>query len=310
MRAAMTGIVGVSLLMCAGLTATSHAQPRDPEPGEAPAAGLDRAKALYRDAETALAAGRTSEAIRDYGAAYELTRDPVLFFKLGRAHEQAGACELAVSYYERYLREARPSEAFAELTRTRIRGCGGSAAPPSSPGEPGQPGATAPPSPPGATTPPPTPGATTPPPGDVAVPPPAPPPDDPTTSLGPVAPPRAPGGRDRAAWLLVSGSVAFVTLGAVFAYAASSAESDVADLYVGFAGRPPIFDDRTRATYEDLVSEGERYERLSWISFGLAGATTLGAALLFWRSARHEGGVQLAPTVARDGGGVRASLRF
>ena len=48
---------------------------------------------------------RFDDAIRDYGAAYELSRDPALFFKIGRANERAGKCEVAVSYYRRYLRQ-------------------------------------------------------------------------------------------------------------------------------------------------------------------------------------------------------------
>ncbi|HNU08438.1 MAG TPA: hypothetical protein PKO33_11785, partial [Pyrinomonadaceae bacterium] len=40
----------------------------------------------------------------------------------------------------------------------------------------------------------------------------------------------------------VTGSIALVTIGAVLAYSADSAENDITDLYVGLSGNPPIYD--------------------------------------------------------------------
>src|SRR5206468_2818294 len=47
--------------------------------------GPDFAKAteLYRQATAELADGKYAEAVRDYGAAYDITKDPVLFYKIG-----------------------------------------------------------------------------------------------------------------------------------------------------------------------------------------------------------------------------------
>jgi hypothetical protein len=87
--------------------------------------------------------------------------------------------------------------------------------------------------------------------------------------------------REKVAWLLGGGAIAFATLGGVLAYAASSSESDVRDLYAGLAGQTPTFDGATRKRYDDLVAQGERYQHLSWAAFGLAGAAAVGVVVLF-----------------------------
>ena len=253
-----------------------------------PAPDYARAKDLYTAAEAAMAAGRFGEAVTDYGAVYDLTKDPVLFYKLGIANEKAGRCEVALAYYRRYLDEAKPSEKFAAQTVERIAACGGSPASP--PPEP-----AAPPSSP-------VPGATT-----------APPPEAGAGSAAPLppGPPPAKPGHHQAAWLCVSGSIAFATVGAVLAYSANAAENDVADLYVGLAGRPPVYDAHTRSQYEALTRDGRRYEVMSWMSFGVAGLAAVAAFSLFIGD-RHEHAQRtvIAPTVSSDGGGVAASMRF
>ena len=48
---------------------------------------------LYAAGEQEIAAGAYADAARDYGAAYELTKDPVLFFKIGtRERGRPGKC--------------------------------------------------------------------------------------------------------------------------------------------------------------------------------------------------------------------------
>jgi hypothetical protein len=117
---------------------------------------------------------------------------------------------------------------------------------------------------------------------------------------------------DKVAWTLVASSLALVTVGGVLAYAADSAENDVSDLYVGLAGRPPQYDAKTAETYRALVEQGRRYERLSWLSFGLAGGAALSAAVLFYlhRDGAREPSVVIAPAATPGGAGVGASLRF
>lgn len=274
----------------------------------------ERAKELYRSAETAMAAQDYASALRDYGAAYDLTKDPVLFYKIGAANERAGKCPLAVVYYRRYLAEASPTPAFVDITNARIRAC---ESPPTT-----EPAVTDTAAPTATTTPTP----------------PAPPPAatadttnapanstttsaKPATAMGSFVGSRdntAPSkesltARNRGAWLFVTGSIALVTVGAVLAYSADSAENDISDLYVGLAGTPPAFDRQTKRLYDDLVAEGQRYERLSWLSFGLAGVTAGVAGYLFWREhdrASREKSITVTPAVTQDGAGVRAAFSF
>lgn len=247
--------------------ALSHAQPAPAE--------IERAKQLYAAAEQAMDEGRHADAARDYAAAYDLTKDPVLFYKIGQANEKAGQCDVAVVHYERYLKEARPAAEFVALTQERIAACTPPAPEPKPQPAPAPPAAepAAPPAPPAA------------------------------------APIRA---KHQGPWLLVGGSIAMLTIGAVLAYSAEAAENDVEDLYVGLQGMPPVFDARTRQRYDDLIAEGERYERLSWASFALAGALAVGAGVWFYRS-RDDGAESqpvIAPTVGKDGAGVSAAIRW
>ncbi|MDQ3365828.1 MAG: hypothetical protein M3680_10415 [Myxococcota bacterium] len=317
MRGALSGVLA-GVLAGATLAATvpiAHAQPA-PRPAPAPSApDLERAKQLYRAAEQAVAESRFAEAVRDYSAVYEITRDPVLFYKMGSSNERAGRCDVALTYYERYLREARPSEEHVALTRARIAACGASPSPSPSPttasGSASGPDPDPDPDPDPGTESGTDPGTES---GtdlrsDTGV--------DPTSLTEP-----APGdagaqlsARNQGPWLLVAGSLAFVTIGAVLGYSANAAESDIDDLYVGLQGTPPAFDARTQRRYDDLVKEGERAELLSWVSFGVAGALGAGAAIWFLANrdegaAAEERAVRIVPTARRDGGGVAARFRF
>ncbi len=255
---------------------------------------LARAKELYVGAEKAMAEGRYADAIRDYDATFDITRDPVLYYKMGAAYEKAGQCDVALIYLGRYVKEARPTDRYLELTKERVRACGGDdrivvvpapvkPVPPPAPAEPMAPSPVEPA--------PVTPVAATP------------------VAAAAGTKPVTMSGRDRGAWLLVASSVGFVTSGAVLGYSANSAESDITDLYQGFTGNPSSFDDKTRATYDDLVAEGERYETMSWISFGLAGATAIGAIIMF-KTGDRERPVTVTPTASPSSGGVRATLRW
>ena len=198
--------------------------------------------------------GRHLDAVRDYGAAYDITRDPVLFYKIGSANERAGRCDVAQIYYGRYLEQARPGEAFVALTRERIRACGGD--------DRNLGGAPAPSSPtpaPGAAA-----GAGSAEPAEPAEPAVAQPAvAEPTPAVEPAAGSAAsaagamglPPGRDRAAWLLVTGSVALATVGAVLAYSANTAERDVQRPLRRLRGPAP---DVRRAHPADLRRAGRR----------------------------------------------------
>jgi hypothetical protein len=115
-------------------------------------------------------------------------------------------------------------------------------------------------------------------------------------------------GRHRGPWLLVGGSLALVTVGAVLTYSSNAAERDVEDLYVGLNGTPPPFNSTTKRLYDDALAEGRRYETLSIVSFSLAGALAAGAALWFALDRREH--VTVAPAVSPGGAGVSTTIRF
>lgn len=305
-RALGVGAVVASALLAGSLAPpVSRAQP-------APTSKLDRAKDLYQSAEAAMKDGQFDDAMRDYGAAYELSKDPALLFKIGRANEKAGKCEIALTYYARYLHEGTPNEKFATMTRERIAACGGDvhkvegsagAAEPQ-PGASSGHGSNAAPTPAGSQ---PAAGA-----GHAA--------GSAADSVevaagtgpgtGSAPPALTPSRSHKAAWILTGGVIALATLGGVLAYAANSSENDIRDLYVGFAGQPATFDTRTKQRYDDLVDQGHRYEHLSWASFGLAGAAAAGAAVLFVLGRREEPAqpARITPIVTTNSAGL--AVRF
>jgi hypothetical protein len=261
----MRGPVAVAFILC--VAARSFAQPA-PE-----SAGPDYARAteLYNAAAQAMTDGRGDDAARDFLAAYEITKDPVLLFKIGSAYEKAGKCSTALGYYDRYLAEAKPDESFVALTKERIDACK----------------ATLP-----AATPQPDAAAT-----DAA---------KPATPVA-TAPIEQPSKNKDRAWLFVGGSLAFATAGAVLAYSTQSAEQDIKDLYVSNNGNPPEFDAKTQERYDDLVATGRRYEVLAWTSFGLAAGCAIGATIFFLRD-RND--VSVTPVVTPKETGVSATIRF
>jgi hypothetical protein len=88
-----------------------------------PTADVARAEQLYDAAEKAMADGAYAQAARDYQAAFELTGDPALYFKLGGASERLGDCAAAVKEYRLYLANGHPVEKFVTLTEERIAAC-------------------------------------------------------------------------------------------------------------------------------------------------------------------------------------------
>jgi len=288
----MRATVMCSAVVLAAVCATAHAQAPD----------MDRAKILYSQANAEMNSGQFAEAARDYGAAYDITKDAVLFFKIATANEKAGRCDVALIYFGRYLKEAHPEPKFAEITQERIRVCGGKVGTWSTQGSGAQgapdrasglgPRASGDQKPVEA-------------PVQVA---------EPTLqpAVGSPQPAAAPqsGASSTAAWLLAGGSLAFVTAGVVLAYSASSSEQDVKDLYAGTNGIVPTYDAATASRYHDLIDEGHRYEYLSWTSFAIAAGCAAGAAILFVRGNHDEETLSVAPVIAPHQSGVAATLRF
>ncbi|HEY5921563.1 MAG TPA: hypothetical protein VIV11_07825 [Kofleriaceae bacterium] len=260
----MRGFAVALLVLC--VAARSFAQPAaQPAPPD-----FEQAKKLYDAASEAMDQGRPDDAARDFRAAFDITKDPVLYFKIGSAYEKADKCSEAISFYERYLTDAKPEENFVTLTRERIDACKAKLA--IKPAEP-------------------TP----------AEPAPAEPKAEPAT---PFEQPSV--NKDRA-WLFVGGALAFVTAGVVLAYSAESAEQDLKDLYVSQNGNPPVFNAETQERYDELISEGERFQYLSWTSFGIAAGCAVGATIFFLRD---RGDVSVAPVVTPKETGVSATIRF
>ncbi|MEO8704655.1 MAG: hypothetical protein ABI867_31660 [Kofleriaceae bacterium] len=290
----VAGVIAASMLVAPrGSIDTSSAQPAAP-------VDITRAKELYGLAEAAMTEKRFGDAARDYGAAYDITKDPVLFYKIGSANERGGKCDVALIYYRRYVREAKPDERFVALTNERITACGGD------PKDQGSGSAVEPVPVAGSGS---DAGSGSGSAATVIV--------EPVGSAGSgsAAPAVKPiRGKHRLAWVFVGGAVASFTVGAVLSYSADAAENDVEDLYVGIGGTPPVFDDKTRKRLDNLIAEGNRYEKLSWLSFGVAGALAISAAIRFATDKDESGetakSVHLTPTVTPRGAGVSAAWRF
>lgn len=265
-------------LIAAAAPSIGRAQPAGPADAPSDTPEIARAKDLYRSAETELAAGQIDAALRHYQLSYDLSKDPALLYKIGHAYELSGKCEVALRYYQRYLREGKPGEPYIATTNERITACGGQPQPsePVPPAAPAQPAKPAPPAPADQPN----------------------PPEQPASPLQaahaaearPAQPAitATPSNSHKIAWLATGSGIALAALGGVLAYAASSSENDVRDLYVGLNNTPPSFDATTRNRYNDFVNQGHNYEHLSWTSFGLAGAAAVTAALLFTLGGHDE----------------------
>lgn len=281
----MRSVIVVLLACAAAILLTrnpGHTQPAGPD--------IDRARALYGSAETALAESRVEDAVRDYKAAYDITKDPALLYKLGVAHQKGNDCRQAVAYYAAYLKLGKPTPDFFAITREKIRVCGYD--PDALPADLEDPTVAAPVTTGSGS------GSAIEPVGsgsDVAV------------GSGSAAPVKQVKGKHRAAWILVGGAIAAATVGAVLAYSAQAAESDVEDLYVGLGGEPPVFNPSTQQRFDDVVAEGKRYRNLSWVSFGAA--AVLGG-IAAWRFTIKETSVQVTPAATTSGAGVTAGWKF
>lgn len=269
-------------------------------PARAQAPDYDAAKQHYQAAEAAMNKGEFATAAREYGIAYDITRDAVLFFKIGSAFKRAGDCKSAVVYFKRYLAEASPDPAFRAKATDEIAGCGD------------DPAATTPPTVEPATPPAQEPVDAS---GDPAV--------APATSLtgAPLGmtPPsyyeQRSSWQRTAAWTSVGLSLAFVTAGGVLGLSATSRQEDVENLteFRDPQGDPARFQGTTRERYEDLVEEGEDLEKLSIIAFSAAGATAALAIVFFIVDATSDGRadeVTVTPTAGPEGLGLAAGWRF
>ncbi|HPH68583.1 MAG TPA: hypothetical protein PLF40_22655, partial [Kofleriaceae bacterium] len=84
-----TGIAGAQPTPGGGTGGTS--QPSPPP-------DFARASELYKAAEKSMSEGKFDDAARDYGSAYEITHDSILFFKIASAQDKGGHCAVALTY--------------------------------------------------------------------------------------------------------------------------------------------------------------------------------------------------------------------
>jgi hypothetical protein len=282
---------------------------------------LQTAKEHYARAEQAMKSGDHALAADQYGMAYDITRDPVLFYKIASAHYEARNCEAAIAYYNRYLDEGKPDERFRALTQERIETCKTTGGP--GPGDGGAGGAGedrgqdasgdvssgAPDGQPGSDADQPDPSADAP--GLLGLP-----------GAGGDRPPsfadQEVSAYSKTAWVSVGFAATFITAGAVLGLSASSREEDLKNL-IEFRypnGEPAIYAGTSRERYEDYIDEGERlarYSRIAFVAAGLAAASATAFFILDARASKEADagmGAGIRPVATPDGLGMAASWRF
>ncbi|MBP8808049.1 MAG: hypothetical protein KBG48_22330 [Kofleriaceae bacterium] len=272
----------------------------------------------YQLAETAMARGAYTDAALEYGIAYDITKDPILFFKIGQANDKAGRCAVALTYYNRYLKEGNPSPEYRRLTEERVVACGaagtdgGTGDGGTGDGGTGDGGTGDGGTGDGGT-------------GDGGT-------GDGGTGdggAGDGSQDGALGGPDAGgpsfidqpqswkrtgAWVATGLTVGLAAAGVVLAMSASGSEEDLQQLLdFRTAGRPARYDE-VRGTYDSLLDDGERYDQLATVAFIGAGATAVIATTLFLldRGGRAESAkaARIRPAVDRRGGGVVVGWEF
>jgi tetratricopeptide (TPR) repeat protein len=108
-------LASVALALTVGLATTAHAQ--------ADGSQDERARLHFQAGSSHFDTGDYDSAVREFRAAYELSRRPVLLFNIYMAYERLGNLTEAVSYLERYLEEAPEVEnrAALEIRLGRLR---------------------------------------------------------------------------------------------------------------------------------------------------------------------------------------------
>ncbi len=240
-------------------------------------AEIAQAKKLYTAAEAESRVNKFTEAAKDYTAAYELTKDPALLFKIASAHQNAGACDAAVPYYRQYLEQGAPNAKNTALTKERITKC---AAPVSEP-PPVTPVVVAPPVAESRPSPPPEPVA--PPPHDMPGPvTDAPPPEKKVTIVASTADfGPAPGHERDRAWTYAGGAALLVGAGVVLYAQGRSSGSD-------------------------------GYKDAGYASFGIGGLAAVASVYFFARhsSQEHPRTSLVVPTADAHGAGIAALFAF
>jgi tetratricopeptide (TPR) repeat protein len=293
-------IVGM-LVVCLGLALASPAAAQD----------MEAAKKHYLAGKTAQKEAKYDVAVKEFIAAYEITKDASLFKQIAASYESWGKKEEAAIYYRRYLAEAK-SPADGDAIKAKVAELEGKpVTPPSGGGDVGSP--------------------TGPVEDDLG---PGPEGDDKdkamdldlgggdTTPAGGGAPPPAfidePSRWQRtAAWISVGVAAVALTTGAVLATSSLSREDDIKRLLVHdpVTGLPEAYQGSIAEDYEDARSEGESLKSYALYSFIAAGVAAGAATAFFILDSMHkpkqsEQTVRFTPIVTPDTAGVYAGWSF
>ncbi len=328
--------IGLALTLPAGL---ARAQKPD----------YAKAKKAYEKATKAMKKKEWAIAAREYGVAYDITKDPVLFFNIAEANHKAGDCETALVYYGRYLKEGNPNDEYRKQTETAIAECKKKLRPPDT-GKKPPPDTGKKPHDTGK-----KPHDTGKKPhdtgekphdtgerphdtgerhhrrhdteesGDTGM-----GPDqndfglDETGGHPPTLTDEKPSWQRTAAWVSVAATLAFATSGAVLGLSASSREEDIKNLisFRNASGDPARYEGNTSSRYQDLIDEGKQlntYAKIMFVGTGIAAAAAATFFVLDAKSRKDSGseatatahGRRLVPIVTSDGGlGVIAGWEF
>ncbi len=106
----------IVLLSIASLGSVARAQQEQEESDSA----TNEARALFEAGRTAFDAGRFDSALESFQRAHALSGRAALLFNIGSAAERLRRDEMALEYYERYLREL-PEAENREFVEARVR---------------------------------------------------------------------------------------------------------------------------------------------------------------------------------------------
>lgn len=221
------------------------------------------ARQHYMDATAAEKNGDYTTAAAGYAAAYDITKDPVLFYKIAHAYEKSGDNDAALVYYRRYVNEAKDAKDRDQVTSHIKELEGGDAIVPPPDGD----------------------GDVIPPDGDGDLI--APPPDgdgQPDGDQPPAFMDEPARWQRTAAWVSVGVAAVLLTSGAVLGESALSRQEDIARLtdYRNTDGTPTTYANTVKSDYEDAADEGTTFEKYAIISFAGAGVAALAAGVFFY----------------------------
>ena len=314
MRSRYPAVVALALGLCLATAGVAQAQKPD----------YAAAKKAYKKAQRAIEKGEWSIAAREFGVAYDITKDPVLFYNIADANDKAGDCDAALVYYGRYLKEGNPDEKFLSLTKAAIKECKRKLklkkpTPDKDPVDKDpvdrdpvdkdpvdkDPVDKDPVDKDPIDE------------DDIGT--------DSDLGLGddgarpPTLTDEKPSWKRTAAWVSVGATVALATTGAVLGLSASSREEDIENLisFRNASGDPATFDGNTSSRYDDLIDEGKSLNGYAKLAFIGAGVAAVAATAFFIIDAKSPAPAEasasrrnIVPIVTAGGVGLAAGWEF